>query len=224
LTVRLRDEAQSNVTTRLQRAGVPVDSIFGLHGNDENDLSGAFAFGLANSARLRGAVLRDVAPAVPWDVSRASVHIQTARRNLGITDIEVRSPGQGLVVFEAKLGSEYPNMAQVRRYARACMASGEPHRFLVALTSHDPHQVPPPAEWLALGVRTTARSWRWAHAVTRRARAGETGVRQKYILGELLAILEGVLGLERRCSNMVYVVSLATGNPLGWKLSAGSIS
>src|SRR5687768_12637282 len=128
----------------LERANWPVRSVFSLHGHDENDLSGGFAYALAMSPVLLRSVLADIEPKIRIDHTSPTVHLQTGRRSLGITDVEVRVPGQGFVVFEAKKGSHYPDIAQLRKYATVCRKSGVPHSHLIALTGFDTSTAPLP--------------------------------------------------------------------------------
>jgi len=204
------------MTTLLHRAGLRVDSVFGLHGTDENDLSAAFAFGIASSDALLKAVLQDIDPQLLTTMAPGSIHIQTPRPPLGVTDVEMRIGPTAVVVFEAKKGAQYPSTSQLARYAKACRDSGFTRIDLVALTSHEPSEGITPTDWSSIGVPVCARSWRWLRGMVRKARQRERSVVVKYVLSELLAFLEGFMGLERAYSNMVYVVSLGSGTPPGW--------
>jgi len=202
----------------LYRSAWPVDSILGLHGRDENDLSAAFAYALSCCPAFRACVLDDLHPGLDVE-GDATFHIQTGRRSLGITDVEVRIEGRALIVFEAKKGSEYPSAAQLRRYAGVCIESNLPITKLVALTSVDESTAPTPDEWNSIGVPVSARSWRWVRRHARRARSRERSVIAKFVLEELARFLEGFVGLERAFSNMVYVLSLAAGTPPNWAVT-----
>jgi hypothetical protein len=93
----------------LHRSGTPIDSIFAIHGSDENDLSAAFAFALRSSPALLSAVVHDIEPTISGTRGDTSVHIQTVRKTLGITDIEIRLGGKaikGLTDIEIRLGGK----------------------------------------------------------------------------------------------------------------------
>ena len=144
----------------LHRSGTRVQSVFGLHGTDENDLSAAFAFGISRSLGLLRAVLQDVAPEYANQCEMATVHIQTARSSAGITDVEIRLGDKAVVVFEAKKGPEYPTQAQLAKYVAGCQASGFGKVKMVALTSREPVPGGTPPDWVKIGAPACARSWR----------------------------------------------------------------
>src|SRR5687767_3663333 len=127
----------------LQRAGWPVSSVFALHGRDENDLSGAFAYALAHSSVLLRSVVTDIYPDWSPQLEDVTLHVQTARRHLGITDIEIRVADQALIVLEAKTGG-YPETSQLLQYAAVCSAANLSRTCIVALTSLSPGNAPIP--------------------------------------------------------------------------------
>ena len=205
-------------TIHLSRADWPVESIFGIHGRDENDLSGAFGYAMSSSGVFLRQVVDDVEPSLA-NAGHATIHLQTSRQAFGITDIELRFGKAGILVFEAKKGSDYPKVAQLERYARACLQGKHRVARLIALTSLDEGIAPLPADWHSLGVPVSARSWRWVRRLARRSRRDERSGSAKFILAELIKFLEAFMGLERVRSNLVYVVSLGGGKPEGWSVS-----
>jgi hypothetical protein len=203
----------------LHRSGIRVQSVFGLHGTDEDDLSAAFAFGISRSTHLLHAVLQDVAPEYADLCERASVHIQTARSSAGITDVEIRFGDEAIVVFEAKKGPEYPTQAQLAKYVAGCQACGFGKVKMVALTSREPVPGGTPPDWDKIGAPVSARPWRWARGLLREAIRLEKPLATRSLLSELLTFLEEFMGLERTYSNRVYLVVLAGGSPNAWKTS-----
>lgn len=204
----------------LTRAGTDVDSLFAYHGDDENDLSGAFAYLLSQSPALLRAVLGDLLGRDDFDLTRVEIRFQTARRGSGITDIEIAVPGRALVIIEAKKGSHLPTKRQMNQYARVCTKARVPLCKLVALSNIDPE----PAKLLLgfdqlLGIPVTVRSWQWVRSLTAKAKTRERPFRLKFLLREYERFLEDFLGLDRIYSNLVYVVALASGSPKGWEVS-----
>jgi len=207
------------MSTALHRSGTRIQSVFGLHGTDENDLSAAFALGMSRSPSLLRAVFADVAPEHADLFEAASIHIQTARSSAGITDVEIRLGNEAIVVFEAKKGSEYPTQAQLVKYVAGCRACGFGSIKMVALTSRESVPGGTPPDWLTIGAPVCARSWRWVRGLVREAIHSECSLATRHLLSELLTFLEEFMGLERTYSNLVYVVVLGGGNPRGWKTS-----
>jgi hypothetical protein len=203
----------------LYRSGTRVQSVFGLHGTDENDLSAAFAFGISRSRVLLRAVLQDVAPEYAEQCDMASIHMQTARLSAGITDIEIRLGDKAVVVFEAKKGAEYPTRAQLAKYVAGCQADGFENIKMVALTNREPVPGGAPTDWARIKAPVCIRSWRWVRGLVRGVIRSETSLTTRTMLSELHSFLEEFMGLERTYSNLVYSVVLASGNPDGWKTS-----
>jgi hypothetical protein len=203
----------------LIRASIPIDSLFAIHGQRENDVSAAFATGLAYSPVLLLNVMQDLQITSARPVDQISVHIQTARWAQGITDIEIRSAERCIVVFEAKLNSDLPSLRQMAKYDAVLRDARVPDKLLVALTNADSRFTSKPPQWRALHTPVELRSWRWARRHVRAAQKAEKSLRARFILNELLKFLEAFVGFERVYSNMVYVVSLGDGHPPRWKVS-----
>jgi len=203
----------------LLRSGIPVNSLFSIHGQGENEVSSGFAAALAWSPKLLLSVLRDLGARGNLLANDISIHIQTARKAQGITDIEIKAPGAASIVIEAKLGSDLPSLGQLRKYDEILRRGREPFKRLVALTGADSRFISVPPEWRTLTTPVVLRSWRWARRQVQVARSEESSLKAKFVLGELLTLLEAFVGLETAYSNQVYVVSLGAGHPTGWQLS-----
>jgi hypothetical protein len=164
------------------------------------------------------AVLKDLRIAAT-DLAKLSVHVQTLRKDHGITDVEIQIPGHALIVFEAKTGSSFPSVYQLQKYAQACRKQRWPCSCLVALTKTDQANALQPRQWSRLGVPVHIRSWRRISVFVKRAIEKERQSDVRYILKQFKIFLEEFVGAERAYSNLVYVVSLGTGHPKRWELS-----
>lgn len=206
--------------TLLTRAGVPIESLFAIHGSDENDLSDGLAYLLATSCVLRHKFLSDLLRNKDVSTDADMIALQTGRRGIGITDIEVQVEDEVHVVIEAKKGADYPSESQLARYAKILGDCEAKHVLLVAVTALDDDvahlNAPDPS---TLGVPHVHRSWNWVRRLTAEAYRAENSYQLKFILSEFYHFLEGFLGLERMYSNYTYVVSLGTGYPEGWDVS-----
>lgn len=203
----------------LRRGKARIQSIFGIHGDDENDLSGGFAYALASSEVLLRAVLIEFVPGSEPDLKHVEVRIQTHRSGEGITDIEIEAPGLFFVVFEAKKGMEVPSEDQLRKYVPRCQDSGCKAQ-IVALTSlgHRTAEYRMGEESIE-GIPVRACSWAWVRRCVSEAHAQESSRQIRWVLDQYLKFLEEFMGQERLYSNMVYVVSLGLGKPDGWNTS-----
>src|SRR3954467_9701536 len=92
--------------------GAEVNSVFGLLGHDENDLTSALAFTLANCPTLLAGFLRRVSPSAT-DLALEEIGVALeVRGEVGRTDLEIAVPG-ALVVVEAKRGWLLPSTGQL---------------------------------------------------------------------------------------------------------------
>lgn len=113
--------------------GRPVATVFDLLGRDENDMTFAFAWGMAQSPRfLREMMLAVAGQSV--DSEELVINLQRHEAAGGFTDVEVSLPGELHVIFEAKRGWNLPTDTQLRLYAKRLDASDARDRRLVVLT------------------------------------------------------------------------------------------
>jgi len=206
--------------TVLERGGSAVDSVFGIHGDDENDMSAGFAYVLAQSDALLRLVVEDLIPGLTFDPADAAVCVQSSRRGEGVTDVEVTLPGQAFIVLEAKKGMVLPAESQLRQYVPRCKRCDCPEVLLVALTAIERVTANVVLGVSEIdGVPVTGRSWRWLRGLLATAVASERNHHVRWFVSEYRSYLEGFMGHDRVFSNLVYVVSLARGKPEGWNVS-----
>jgi hypothetical protein len=100
----------------ITRHGSAVTSVFDLPGQDENDVTAALGFTLANCAPLRDAVLRRLQPPkAGWELG-GTVHFDLEKRDpKGRTHLEIQLPN-ALLICEAKRGWQLPTKSQLRQY------------------------------------------------------------------------------------------------------------
>ncbi|MFZ2242134.1 MAG: hypothetical protein WAV90_21670 [Gordonia amarae] len=100
----------------LTRHSSVVSSVFDLLGKNENDLTAALGFTLANCPSLLQAVLKRLKSAGIDSNSHDDLHISIEKRDkAGRTDLEIQAPA-GLLVFEAKRDWLLPTEKQLRQY------------------------------------------------------------------------------------------------------------
>lgn len=196
--------------TTLRLRDRQIDSVFELIGTDENSLTYAFGWCLAQVPALLAAVAQQLQRPPPG--TDAEVRLQTYGAGTGITDIEVRDGAQAAWVFEAKVGFAPPSSVQLSQYAERLNA--EPFRaadrLLVVIARSDhreltlPLALPPDV----LGVPVQALSWGQIRTCAQRAygQASNTG---KATLRQFEAFLTKVLRMQAQESNEAFVVSLS---------------
>lgn len=200
--------------------GKPVASVFGLLGDRENDITYSVAWALAQSPCFLNAFVNDASGLIA-DSGAVVIRLQQHEKRAGITDIEIESPGKFFLIVEAKRGWNLPSPKQLQAYARrrSFVASrGMPRRILVMSECSDEYACLNLESRKIAGVEIHPISWKQiAHLAT--------GVRkncshaERRILQELLTYLQGLMTMQNRDSNWVFVVSLGSGTPEGWKIS-----
>ena len=204
----------------LMRGKSRLESIFGIHGDDENDMSAGFAYLLAKSNTLLAQVIEDLTPGLFFNSENVEVGVQISRKGEGITDIELFLPGQAFIVFEVKKGMNLPSLSQLEQYTLRCKSSGCKKSQLIVLTA-----VRQKPAIIGLGVQqvngvpVTARSWEWVREMLTQAIKQEGHSRVQWLLKEYYSYLEDFMGHDRIFSNLVYVVSLGQGKADGWDTS-----
>lgn len=158
--------------------GRPLETVFELLGRDENAMTFALGWCLAQAPALLDEVaseLGDTAEPRP-SVSSPAICLQERRGSTGIIDIEIHAPGRLAWIVEAKRGFDVPSPGQMEKYALRLGGVEDPvaARRLLVLARSDRR-----GAWLrsavpsrVRGVAVSALSWRQAARAAARARAG----------------------------------------------------
>ncbi len=200
--------------------GRRIDSIFHLLGEHENDITYSVAWALAQSSCFLAAFLRKTI-GLSGDESNVVIRLQQHEKSGGITDIEIESPGKFFVIVEAKRGWNLPSRRQLEGYAhRSSFAvRNKAVRRILALTECSPEHAVQHLEARRLnGVEILPISWKEMAQLAAQAKR-ECSHAEKRLLDELLTYLRGLMTMQNIDSNWVYVVSLGSGTPEGWKIS-----
>lgn len=153
------------------------------------------------------------------DLTGAVIKLQTARDLNGITDIEITIPKRVFLIVEAKKGPEMPTPNQLGKYAKTLQRNPEKERHIVALTNAT--AVAADGNLRCPGMSRSDlhhRSWRQVRSLAERATARERSNENKGWLRTFSKYTGGLLGMEMKYSNRVFVVSLG-GKGEGWKIT-----
>jgi hypothetical protein len=197
-----------------------VESVFHLLGEHENHITYSVSWALAQSPRFLAAFLREVL-GLRADLSNVVIRLQQAEKGAGITDIEIESPGEFFVIVEAKRGWTLPGIKQLETYARrpSFTVSKRITRRLVVLSECSKEYALHHLETKRVrGVEVLPFSWKTLASLANRAQQGASHA-EKRLLRELLIYLRGLMTMQKYDSNWVYVVSLGSGTPNGWRIS-----
>jgi hypothetical protein len=194
----------------LLRSGGVVTTMFDLLGHDEDHMTYGLGFVASRSECFLKLLVERLAGASLDRCRDAVIRLQTTTKDGdGRTDVEIEIPTERFAaVLEAKRGSVLPAPAQLRKYIPVLKATKARTRFLVAVTNTPADSVRRRLGETLDGIPLRHISWREMRKLAEKARDRETH-KNKHLLEEFCTYLEGVLGMEKLRSNMVYVVSLS---------------
>ncbi len=197
--------------TVLTLYGRDAVNVFDLLGQDEDGMTYSLGWALKQSGpfleRFSSKIRLGGKP------ENLSVHLQRSRSGFGRTDMEIVSPGVGSVIVEAKRGYTLPTKRQLSKYISGASAKkGEKAKLkhLVVLTPYSEevacqHSGAPTS---LRGVPLKYLSWRSVIELAKRSMIDTRGLGRR-VLEEFINYLQGLVTMQDRQSNMVYVVALS---------------
>lgn len=204
----------------LKSYGQEVRSVFQLLGDKENDITSSICWALVKCPLFLKGIVKKVC-GVDADPDQVIILNQQNGAETGITDIEVTDNEQFHIIFEAKRGWLLPKAEQLTKYSLRAdfVANPVPHKHIVSLSectqlyaeSYLPfHEVN--------GIPVSHLSLREVYDIAKEARPGSNH-EQKHLLDEFTEYLGGVMTMQNKASNWVYVVALSDGHYEGCELS-----
>lgn len=205
--------------TELLLHGRPVRTVFDLLGDKEDDVTYSLGWALAQSERLRRALLA-AGFGSGGDDEITGIRLQQSVPGAGRTDVEVETTERHLIL-EAKRGWDLPGVAQLRQYAQRFTPGLAPLLVVVAECSatHVAGRLPTAVE----GVPVRYVSWSELAASASASADDSSSHAEKPLLRELVRYLRGLITMQDPTSNMVYVVSLGTDDLFGSGVSFAGI-
>ncbi len=184
------------------RYGHTLTSVFGLLGDDENDLTAALGFTLSRSPVFTRRLTRTLTGSYS---AEASVQLEVVDAE-GRTDLELQTANE-LIVVEAKRGWLLPTTRQLSAYATRIKALGGRGR-LVTLSSASQEWAQPHLPSQVSGVAVQHLPWPEVVRHLRVARSAARG-HERLWLNELDAYLRGVLRMRDPADSWTYCVAVA---------------
>lgn len=203
----------------LIRYGQEVSTIFDLFGSKENDMTFSLGWVLSRSEAFLRLLIADICGSVPSHLRDAIIKLQTGRGMDGITDIEIEVSSELVFVIEAKRGPQLPTARQLAKYANFLSGSAAENKHLLALTNASAASAGSRLE--CDGIARTHlhhRSWRQIRTLAESASRSSESNANKQWLRTFCDYVGGLLEMEMRYSNKVFVVSLG-GRGEGWSIS-----
>ena len=195
-----------------------IDTVFGLLGEHENDISYSVAWALAKSPSFLHTFVQRVNGS-KIKAGDISIRLQQYEGGGGFTDIEIESPSKFYIIAEAKRGWNLPRHEQLQKYAeRFKHSSALLKSFVVFSECSQEYAEVHLEDHEVAGVRVEPISWKELAVIAEKARE-DASYTEKRLITELLTYLREVMTMQNLDSNWVYVVALGWGTPRGWHIS-----
>ena len=196
-----------------------ISTVFDLLGHDEDSISLAIAWGLAQCPDLLRRLLRR---SLGWkrDLCEPQILVHRHEEDGGITDIEIVDGRRFHLVVEAKRGWLLPRRQQLEKYAkrRSFRETSAKTKALVSLSECSPEYAGAHLVERIRGVPLRHISWReLVDLATSSLR--DAGLHEKRVLQEVISYLEDLMSTQDQESNLVYVVALSADTENDWSVS-----
>jgi hypothetical protein len=192
----------------------PVQTVFELLGDKEDDITYSVGWGLAQSEAFARAVLAEAfGDAEQGEIT--AMRLQESAQGTGRTDMEIETEHLHLVV-EAKRGWDLPTQAQLQHYADRLNERDQRDGRIVVIAECAAYY--PPAKALLHpidGVPVSYTPWKRIADLATTTAAASRSHAEKRLLLELDRYLKGLMTMQNVTSNMVFVVVLGQ-DPLRW--------
>ena len=203
-----------NGMSELVAYGTEVSSVFQLIGNLENDITKSIAWALAQCPEFLKSVIKEV---ISIDINPQTVRIkyQEFEKDKGITDLEITDDNSFYITIEAKRGWILPGADQLTLYSkrRNILESPALHKVIISMSECSVEYANAFLPFKVVNdIPVTHLSWKNIYELANLAKAS-SNIAQKNLLKELMKYLGGIMTMQAKESNWVYVVSLASTKP-----------
>lgn len=193
-----------------------IETIYQLLGEKENDITRAVAWTLNKCPTFLSAFIKKLHGA-EIDQAETSILYQQFEKTddeNGYTDLEITDGRNFHIILEAKRGWILPNIEQLTKYAHrpSFIRTGAMKKYIVTLSecSQDYAKSNLPIKETDNGIPVSHISWKELRDLTEMARVNANH-EQKHLLDEFALYLGGIMTMQNKDSNKVYVVSIGTG-------------
>lgn len=203
----------------LESHGREIHSIFQLLGDKENDITLSMSWVLAKCPEFLKSIVQHIWQQTP-DPNTVVIMNQKYDSDTGITDIEITDQKNFHIIFEAKRGWNLPGAAQLTKYADRLATSPATFKQILSLSECTPTYaiLYLPFTTAPNGIPISHLSYRDVYQMALDAKT-TSNHEQKHLLDEFCDYLREVMTMQKKDSNMVYVVALGTQKPDGCNLT-----
>lgn len=205
----------------LMAYGENVTSVFQLIGTLENDITKSIAWALNQCPVFMIKVINEILNIDFCDPEKVRISYQEFEKGKGITDLEITDNESFYIIVEAKRGWILPGAEQLTMYSerKEIGQSGARYKAIVSMSECSEEYADSYLPFHEVnGIPVRHLSWKRIYELADESRKG-SGNSQKNLLRELTGYLGGVMTMQAKDSNWVYVVSLSTGHPENCELT-----
>lgn len=203
-----------NAMGELVAYGKEVRSVFELIGTLENDITKSIAWALSRCPLFTKGIIEELFN-IDIDPDNVRIKYQGYEKGKGITDLEITDDDQFYVIIEAKRGWILPGIDQLTMYSQRqdITKSAASYKAIVSMSECSSEYAEMYLPFKSVnGIGVKHLSWRRIYEIAELSKVGSSNA-QKNLLNELKVYLKGVMSMQEKDSNWVYVVSLGQGKP-----------
>ena len=204
----------------LYTGGSRVSSVFHLIGDLENDITKSIAWVLANCPVFLSDFINDVF-GIQIDAAKVLIRYQHAEKGKGITDLEITDNELFYIIIEAKRGWNLPGADQLSLYSKRkdFSTSNVKYKAIVTMSECTGIYAASHLPFAQINnIPVIHIPWRRIYELADLSRRLSNNS-QKLLLDELKEYLRGIMTMQRKESNWVYIVSLASSKPTDCSLT-----
>lgn len=200
--------------SELTAHGSEVTSVFQLIGTLENDITKSIAWALCKCPAFMKKIIGEILH-IDIDPEKVRIGYQEFEKDKGITDLEITDDDSFYIVVETKKGWILPPPGQLELYSerKAIVQSGAKHKAIVSMSECSKEYAESYLPFHEVnGIPVLHLSWERIYELANESRTSSSNA-QKNLLKELMEYLGGIMTMQAKESNWVYVVSVGTGHP-----------
>lgn len=198
----------------LKAYGGDVLSIFQLIGDKENDITKSIAWALNKCPVFMKKVINEIF-CIDVDPDCVDILYQNYDAETGITDIEMTDRQTFHLIIEAKRGWLLPGSEQLTKYSlrKDFRRSAVPNKAIVSMSECSLEDAKDNLPFSVINsIPVKHLSWSKINELAA-ASHSDSNNEQKHLLEELKEYLGGIMTMQTKDSNWVYVVVLSGGKP-----------
>ena len=190
--------------------GNEITNVFQLMGKLENDITKSVAWALTQCPAFTKLIIEELL-GIECNPDLVRIEYQQWNGDKGITDLELTDLSSFYIIIEAKRGWVIPGEDQLTKYSlsKGISESTAAHKAIVTMSECSieyARAYMPMNEVNGIPIRHLA--WRRLNEIAVQARANSNLV-QRYLLDELIRYFGGIMTMQNKLSNQVYIVSLS---------------